>query len=392
MTNVLTDFNPNKCCGCLACAAACPTGALSAAEDPFGFAVPGIDETKCVDCGKCISVCPYGENNPARNEPMAVYAAVNLKEEELLNSSSGGVFSVVARKVLEAGGVVFGATMDADQRVFHRSITSVSEIPLLQKSKYVQSDLRDTFLEAKQALKNETEVLFVGTPCQITALYAFLGARPDHLTTIDLVCHGVPSQSFFSDYIAFFRTKHRNMTKYTFRAKKRVNNGMNWYFSWSDSGRTRIRNWPEDSFCYYYMMGHIYRDSCYDCGFAKRERASDLTLCDFWNWERKHAAGFDKNAVVSGVVVNSETGLALVESIRDELQIVESDYEFLSKNNSCLIRGVSRSSIRDGLLAEWKKSGYKAIDRAFRKSHIVIRAKARILVLLPETVKHLRGK
>ena len=182
------------------------------------------------------------------------------------------------------------------------------------------------------------------------------------------------------------------MANYTFRAKKTVNNGMNWYVSWSDTKRTQIRNWPEDSFCYYYMMGHIYRDSCYDCRFAKRERISDLTLCDYWNWERKHAISFNKNAAVSGIVVNSEMGKALLESIRDEIRIVESDYESLSMNNSCLIRGVSRSLIRDGLLSEWKKSGYKAIDKAFRKNHVLIRVKARILMLLPEPVKHLRGK
>ena len=46
------------CCGCTACFAICPQGAISMIEDDEGFEYPVINDNKCVRCCLCLRVCP----------------------------------------------------------------------------------------------------------------------------------------------------------------------------------------------------------------------------------------------------------------------------------------------------------------------------------------------
>lgn len=190
-----------KCTQCLACVNICPKSCISMADVEAGFRIPDIDRDKCIECGACMKACHVITPTAVPHSPLKTYAAWTRDNRDRSNSSSGGAFSVLARKVLSMGGTVYGATMTEDLKVKHIGIRRQEDLILLQGSKYVQSYMGDTFKEVRgRLLKNET-VLFSGTPCQIAGLKAFLKKDYEKLYTCDVVCHGVPSQEAFDVYI-----------------------------------------------------------------------------------------------------------------------------------------------------------------------------------------------
>ena len=196
------DFDLKKtCCGCTACVNSCPVGAISMRSDSEGFSYPVFDMGKCINCGLCERICPVlnADVNKTRN---LFYAAKNENENERLVSSSGGVFCLLARSVIRDGGVVFGAGFDDRLSVCHRLIETEDDIALLQGSKYVQSDLGDSYCIAKSKLDDGMLVLFSGTPCQIAGFKAFLQKNYSNLICVDVICHGAPSPMVYEKYLA----------------------------------------------------------------------------------------------------------------------------------------------------------------------------------------------
>ena len=202
------------CCGCSACVQKCPRRCISLKQDDEGFWYPHVDVQNCVNCGLCERVCPFiGEN--ASREPLKCLAAYNADEEERLNSSSGGIFSLLARYVLNRKGVVFGATFDDSFVVKHIYIESESELYKLRGSKYVQSDINGMFAVAEKFLKDDRMVLFSGTPCQIRGLKKFLGKDYKKLMSVDVACHGVPSPAVLKKYFKYLEVLLRCYGKCT---------------------------------------------------------------------------------------------------------------------------------------------------------------------------------
>lgn len=397
MVNILVeevDMKPNvfdlikhdRCCGCLACKESCPVGAINKEQDKYGFLYPTIDKPKCLHCGKCVAACPALEEH-IFNYPIKTYAAINKTGEVVYNSSSGGIFTPLAEYIIECGGIVCGATMDDQFNVYHIFVEDTSSLHLLQKSKYVQSNIEGVFSQIKDELEIK-KVLFSGTPCQVAALRTFLGKDYDNLLTVDVVCHGVPNNELFKDYISFLKSADNSISSYEFRAKKQVQNGMNWYSAihYSDGSR-KVFNWPTDSYNYYYMNCKTYRESCYDCQFARIERPSDLTLCDYWGWEKHHKGAFPRNSSVSGIILNSEKGLNLFNLIASKLSYVESDYQSIVAHNQSLMKTAAKPNDREDLLNLWRKMGYENLDKKFRtdnRKHIL---KYKLIDMIPEKIK-----
>lgn len=391
MNNIISSFDSKNCCGCGACINACPTNALSFGKDVFGFIRPNIDEKYCISCEKCIRVCPYQANNEVTSAtesfPKQVYAAVNRNAEIVAKSSSGGIFYSVARTILAKQGVVFGASMDDSFKVRHISVESIDELSKILRSKYVQSSLGDSYARVKSILREGRSVLFSGTPCQIAGLKSYLLNRDyENLLTVEVVCHGVPSQDFFDDYRNFLESKVGPLKAYTFRYKEKSENGMKWFSSYESSKKKVVFNWPEDSYNYFYMKSLIYRDSCYECKFAKRNRNADLTLCDYWHWKGYHAGDFNASASVSGVIASTSKGLEILNESSLNLNLVASDFEYLSLHNSCLVKPCGEKKDRLQILEKWKKDGYAVLDAEFKRKHRKQILKYRVMRLIPDCV------
>lgn len=390
VNNVINSFSENKCCGCGACVNICPTNALRIIENEGGFVVPSIDTNKCVGCERCIVVCPY-HHLKTDNTALEVYAAVNKSDEVLIKSSSGGVFAELARIIINESGLVFGCALDKDFKAKHISIDNLVSLPSIMRSKYIQSDTGDSYTRVRRALKNGQLVLFSGTPCMIAGLKSFLGkdSNNENLYTVDVVCHGVSSQAFFGDYLNNLNKRlHTPVLSYTFRTKESSKNGMQWKLSYETKSKKYTRNWPEDSYNYYYMMGHSHRESCYNCPFASPHRYSDITLCDYWNWE-EHGLPFDINDSVSGIVINSQKGIALFDKVKQQFRTAQSDYKSLSKHNNGLVYHGERPQDRDKIISIWKNEGYERLDAYFRKNNKHQILKYRILRMIPYKLIHL---
>lgn len=247
-------------------------------ENGGGFRYPHIDESSCIGCRKCIKVCPVfnGEmrgcsSTGADHEP-AAYGGWNLDDEVRLASSSGGVFSALAMSVLEKGGAVYGASMEEELRVRHVRVDDAGQLFRLRGAKYRQSDIGTVYQSVRQDLKAGIPVLFSGVPCQIGGLLSFLGARHELLLTVDIICHGVPSDHLFEAYVKWQEANYGSrVRKVDFRNK---NTGWKNYslLLEFEEGRRYAAPFTRDPFMGGFLMDICLRPGCYACMFHKTPR------------------------------------------------------------------------------------------------------------------------
>ena len=272
-----------RCTGCTACASVCPHRAITMERDEEGFPFPRIHPEKCVRCGRCKAVCPILHPMETRPAP-AVFAAWNRDAVARRDSSSGGAFSALAEYVLELGGAVFGAAMDGQQRVRHTVCFRKEELWRLRGSKYVQSDLGETFALVRRILKTRP-VLFSGTPCQVDGLYRYLGKRPDNLVTCDIICHGVPSPGVWEDMVASMR-REQGLELRAVRFRNKVAGWNHPHFTAVyDNGLVDSRPLYETEYGRAFGRALFLRRSCYHCPYASLNRPGDFTLGDFWGMD-----------------------------------------------------------------------------------------------------------
>ena len=266
------------CCGCSACVQTCPKQCIRLEEDNEGFLYPSVNKSLCVECGQCDNVCPMLHGHEPQ-EPVGVYAATNPDEGIRMQSSSGGIFSLIAENIIRQGGVVFGAAFNEDWEVTHCFAETVDGIARFRGSKYVQSRTGTTYAEAERFLKAGRKVLYSGTPCQIAGLKSFLRKEYGNLLTVDCVCHGVPSPGIFREYL---RSAVQPINKVNFRDKRT---------GWKHYSVTVKSEDKESSGVYHdngYMQGFLgnlfLRPSCYGCRFRR------ITPIYCWPWIRSGLA------------------------------------------------------------------------------------------------------
>lgn len=327
-TNMIVLADRFNCTGCAACEQSCSQAAISMKYDEEGFLQPLIDDSKCLECGLCQKRCP--EINPIERldySNQSAYAFISYKDRK--ESSSGGAFSVFARWILQEGGVVFGATLDKNFKVLHVSIEKVEELCLLRGSKYVQSNVGDSYKKVRTYINNGRKVLFTGTGCQVAGLYAYLGGKRYEglLYTLDLVCHGTPSQGAFDSYLKKLQKKlaltGENMKGFRFRKLD----------SWSiipavklSETKEHILTLSENVFMNAFFDGLIFRESCYNCKYCNRERIGTFTIADFWGIG-KHGNKFSKDVSCGVSLVIDNTGLM------DNLLPVFNEYAYIEKRS-----------------------------------------------------------
>lgn len=340
----------DSCTGCLACVQACPISCISAEISEEGFIYPKINSDVCINCRKCEKVCPLDVPSTPSEKPSA-YAAVSHHDDVRTSSSSGGVFSLIAEKIISEGGIVFGAAFDSDFSVVHQYTDNVSDIQKFRGSKYLQSNIGNTFKEAKVFLDNGTTVLFSGTPCQIAGLRSFLGRKYENLICQDIICHSIPSPAVWKHYL-FLLTKGEKPIAVSFRNKE---NGWEDYTLAIDTESEKVRSpGRTDPYIRAFISGLISRKSCFDCRFKDGKSKRDITLADCWGVKSFAPAAYDKNGV-SLVFLNTEKGKKLFESVSEQCSFTPVDYQAATDKNPAALYPSNCHRNRKKFMSGYKK-------------------------------------
>ena len=326
-----------KCCGCTACKHICPNNCIYLVEDKEGFLYPKVDTAICVNCGLCEKVCPV-LNSKSELLPLGTYAAINEDDSVRKKSSSGGIFSLLAEWIIRSGGVVFGARYDANWMVITESIDSLNEIYTFRGSKYLQSNLNDSYLKCKGILKEGKQVLFCGTPCQISGLKNYLRYSYDNLTTVDFVCHGVPSPGVWRRYIEelFPRDGERLISDIKFRDKTTGWKNFSFVIDYTENAKKHSMTsvFSENIFMRAFLSDLILRPSCYQCPVKNGRSQADITIGDLWGAENI-VSDMDDNQGISLLMTNTLKGKKLLEQIK--VKVTSIDYWEACKYNSAII-------------------------------------------------------
>ncbi len=310
----------------------------------MGFAYPEIDTAKCIDCGLCEKNCPGLKKTQTMDAPLLEsYAAQCLDDSVRFVSSSGGLFTLIARYIFSQNGVVFGAAFDDTfHGVKHIAVETMHDLDRLQKSKYVQSDAGSAYQEVKAYLEKGRKVLFTGTPCQIAGLRGFLSQEYEALFLLDIVCHGVPAPGVWDEYVGILETKYQGkVTAVSFRDKSK---------GWRDFRlAVRFDNNREYSNCHsadLYMQGFLrncyLRPSCYECNYKGLNRMSDITLGDLWG-VKNISQEMDDNKGTSLIMISSEKGKSLLEKIGADIKCQPIHIDAAVKHNSAIVKSCDRS-------------------------------------------------
>lgn len=361
-------INKMNCCGCASCESICPKQAIEMKPDVYGFLYPVIDEDKCVNCGRCLKACflEQGYDTSGNFKKPINYAARHKDIKEVEKSRSGGVFKAVSDYILSLGGVVYGAAFDETWKVVHIRVETVEELDRLRGSKYTQSDLRGIFSSVSNDLKSNRKVIFSGTPCQCAGLKLYLKSkRIDmvNLYILDIVCHGVPSPSIWSEYVRMIENKYGKILSINMRDKKIV--GWNGH---EESFRFENKTIYKHSFRVVFYTELTSRESCYNCKFANLNRPSDLSLADFWNWE-KNAPDLNRdNKGISQILINTDKGLNLFKMSCSSLYFQETDTESSIQYN--MQHPTHRPEGRDEAELYYKNHGFMPFMCRYSDSNI----------------------
>lgn len=330
------------CTGCGVCANACPSGCIRMQADAAGFFYPCVDTSTCCGCENCVAKCPV-INPPVikkdQKEP-EVYAAWSLDREIRYASTSGGIFTELAKAVLRRGGYVAGAKYTKDHLVEHALIDHEKDIALLRQSKYVQSEAKAIYKQIEVALQTGKPVLFVGTPCQCAGLHTFLGHPYENLIICDFICRGVNSPKVYIKYLQELESQYKSRVKQVWFKNKTY--GWNKFCTkiLFENGQEYYGRRDTDPFMYGYIKKELnlyMRSSCGQCRFKGSKRPVDLTLGDFWGVQLQKNE--DMKNGVSVVLVHTHNGMQLFESLRNENKLFCETKQLsdVIQGNACLL-------------------------------------------------------
>ena len=323
MINIL---DPSQCCGCTACASVCAHDAITMQPDALGFLYPVVDTQKCVDCGLCDKVCAFNDDYDKSlnlSQPTA-YGARHKDMNEVATSRSGAAFIAISDYILEQGGVVYGAGYTDHFRVVHKRAVTKEQRNEFKGSKYVQSDLTGVFRQVKEDLRAGLTVLFSGTPCQTANLNSYVGRKlRANLFLIDIVCHGVPGPYIWRDYLTYLEKKHGSEICYVnFRDKEE--------FGWAAHRETFKfvkMGGGKMTFTFAFYKHIMFRHSCGTCKYTNLQRPSDITIADFWGWQKTDPTINADDKGLSLVLCNTEKGRQLFDAVKERMTVIPAELE-----------------------------------------------------------------
>lgn len=364
----------NKCCGCNACAISCPKKCIELQPDSEGFLYPKIDRERCVNCGKCQNVCPVLNIKKEDAEPEC-YVGFSNDCAVRKQSSSGGIFTELAKRIIENDGIVYGAGFDSDYGVEHFAVSTKEEISLLRGSKYVQSRMGSVYGEIKDHLKHGKLVYFSGTPCQVAGLYSFLGCRPDNLITQDLICHGVGSPMVWQKYLE----QYGKIKKAEFRNKKY---GWHYFSMHIETEKKRIyKRLDEDAYLRLFLDNLILRPICYDCPVKKSRSKADITLADCWSPHKVTDAVVDYDEGLSLMIANTAKGKHWIESLGENASLYLVDTQKALNSQNALSQSVRSPEQRDVFFSEINQKGFSEACKNQQDSSLLRTVKTRYIFM-----------
>ena len=320
----MTYFDSRKkedCMGCGICELLCPSHAIQMQEDLEGFFYPVINKDKCNQCGLCQRSCPNKEYEINKNT--RTYIAINQNKKELNRSSSGGVFFALAKQIIKNNGVVFGVKYEEDLKVVHDFATTLKELEPFQGSKYVGSDVKDSYQKVKEFLSQKRQVLFTGTPCQCQGLRSYLKKEDPYLYTCEIICHANPSPKVFELYKKNLeRTRKKKIKKIEFRSKKLGWNSSNILITYEDGSKEK-----ENTFYQAFIQELINRPSCHQCHFSSSNRLSDFTIGDMWGIEKIDPHILNDNTGISLLCTNTKKARLFLKNMEQDLFLKEVEKE-----------------------------------------------------------------
>lgn len=297
------------------------------------------------------------------NRSLSVWAAYNTNDKTRYNSSSGGIFSLLAENVIRSGGVVYGIAMSSDcYSAEYVRVDDISGLNAIRGSKYLQAVIGDTYKKVKSDLSEGRMVLFSGVGCQINGLKMFLGREYDNLFCIDVICHGTPSQMIWRMYLKDIESRHGKVKKVSFRSKQN---------SWEDfgmledtDGKSLFISKDEDTYMRFFLRNYDLRPSCYNC-HAKTDKRSDITLADFWGINNVDSSMNDGKGT-SLVIVRTKKGRRVFDEIRPQLICKQVSYDDGVRDNPAEYTSVNRPAQRDKLFDDAKSLSYPDLVRKYK--------------------------
>lgn len=320
-----------QCCGCGACAQVCKFNAIEMKEDMEGFLYPHINDNICTNCNECKRICPVRNKQNVNKEIKSCYICFDKDYEKRKDSSSGGVFSILAEKIINANGIVAGAAFDNNFGVYHIYADNTTDLSRIKGSKYVQSRMDKIYYDVESHLKKGKKVLFSGVECQVAGLLAYLGKDYSNLITVGVLCHGVPSPKVWESYLKWQTINNSSIRDISFRDKESGWKNYSVRVVFEDSTVYK-KKFYDDKYMNMFLGNICLRPSCYDCKFKNLNRISDITLGDCWGIEN-YMPEMDDDKGTSVVLVHSIKGQEYFNQIISELKYCEADVEkALSKN------------------------------------------------------------
>lgn len=343
----------DRCCGCGACAAACPVSCLAMEPDSCGFVRPAY-ETGCIGCGRCAKACPVLSAS-AKDDASEVLWAKAKDDSLRMRSSSGSVFGLLAKRVLDVGGTVYGAAFaEGCLTVSHVRVDSEDNLDTVMRSKYVQSSVGVEVYEGVEGdLRDGRKVLFSGTACQVAAMRNYLALKKvpaDGLLLVEVVCHGAPSPRLWSEWLGHVSGGSGGITEVSFRDKSTGWSNYSVRYG-AQGGSDRLVNHEDDWYMKAFLRNASLRQSCLDCP-AKRCCGSDVTLGDFWGIQRISPEAAADDMGVSAVICNTARGVAAIRGIAASLDVGPSAFDEVIADNPSVVRSSEPYPKRDAFLTD----------------------------------------
>jgi len=388
---MIDKIKKELCTGCDACFNVCPENCIEMIVDEIGFRYPKVNYDKCTNCKVCIKTCPsLNKSLIADNwrEPK-VFAAWSLNESIRLNSTSGGIFSELAKEIILDGGLVVGARYNEQHLVEHEMIESIDDIEKLRQSKYVQSDIGDIFIRVEVKLKEERLVAFCGSPCQVAGLLNYLKRPYDNLVTFDFVCRGTNSPKAYTKYMEMLEKKYNSKIEKVWFKNKTY--GWNRFSTRIDfkNGKTYIKDRYSDLYMRGYIEENLYmRPCCFDCKYKDFPRVADITLADFWGVGATDPE-LDADKGTSLIMINSKKGNEVFNKIEKCVFRKESKMEAALPGNMSIVKPAARNTKSEEFLIMLDMYPFDVCFKKYCSHSLLVRikrkAKLTIYVILNKT-------